>query len=277
MTTTFSALDICTGSVLLFAFCVGLPLNLVSVYYFFRHAKSNTTTIIYRAITITDSAICFNGYPVFITLFSGRKPMLFGNFWFCQFWGISYEPFPYYSVFLVLAMSTLRTILLYKPFWRISKPLVAKVIIPYFFILIFRFTMAAIFVGHYKYETFSGYAWNHMTIIEYITFDLVLSNALMAFPIIPIILMCIFNVKKIWETGAKKKFSISKPGADVNMPKKSFSQSISQAFSSTSGKTSTFGDTVVTSGKLSTQSKRTIGNCYYLHRHLYLLQYSRFH
>ena len=183
--------------------------------------------------------------------------MLFGNFWFCQFWGISYEPFPYYSVFLVLAMSTLRTILLYKPFWRISKPLVAKVIIPYFFILIFRFTMAAIFVGHYKYETFSGYAWNHMTIKEYMTFDLVLSNALMAFPIIPIILMCIFNVKKIWETGAKKKFSISKPGADVNMPKKSFSQSISQAFSSTSGKASTFGDTVVTSGKLSTQSKRT--------------------
>ena len=72
-----------------------------------------------------------------------------------------------------------------------------------------------------------------------------------------LLFLCIFNVKKIWETGTKKKFFVGGPGTAANMPKKLFSNSVPKAFSSNSGRKSNLGMTVSKSDSLWRQSKRT--------------------
>ena len=77
---------------------------------------------------------------------------------------IVWEFIPGYSVFLVFWLSFLRTFALLYPLVFIKKRVVIGVLIGYAIFMITRLLFGVV-TGYssYKYETFSGYCWNHIS------------------------------------------------------------------------------------------------------------------
>ena len=100
---------------------------------------------------------------------------------------MTWEPLPYYSIFLVLLISVLRTIVLVKPLHHIPSRAVKVIMCAYAAFLIVRFWIGALLFGSYKYEYSSAYSWIHIHNVAYKWTDLYLSMALIALPILPIL------------------------------------------------------------------------------------------
>ena len=95
---------------------------------------------------------------------------MFENAIFCSVWGAVWEFIPYYSVFLVFWLSFLRTFALLKPleFVHVKKTVVIGVMVGFAIFMITRLLFGVV-TGYssYKYETFSGYCWNHISNEKY--------------------------------------------------------------------------------------------------------------
>jgi hypothetical protein len=163
-------------------------------------------------ITITDTLSCLNCYPVISTLLNNRNPGPFSHFYFCQFWGITWEPLPYFSVFLVLLISLLRTVGLVRPLIRISKKKVAIAMVFYALFLILRFLTGALLFGAYKYDYTSSYSYIHIHNETYQWLDLYLAMILLMLPILPIIVSAAITSYYVLRSGIKTKAPIKSSG-----------------------------------------------------------------
>ena len=179
-------------------------LNKFYFRYFLRRRASAATSV-YRVITVTDTLSCLNAYPVIGTLLNNRNPGPFSQFYFCQFWGLTWEPLPYYSVFLVLLISLLRTVGLMKPLIRIPKKRVAIVMAVYALFLLVRFLTGAVLFGAYTYDYTSSYSYIHIHNETYQWVDLYLSMILLMLPILPIIISAAITSYYVLRSGLKIK------------------------------------------------------------------------
>ena len=123
--------------------------------------------------------------------------MLYNNYTFTQFWGITWEPLPYFSVFLVVVMTTVRAIILIKPLVILSRRIILGVIGGYYLFLLTRFCTGLIFFGYYEYKTYSGYAWIQINNDRYSKVDISLAVILLAAPILPILVLSSISVYRI--------------------------------------------------------------------------------
>ena len=206
---TFSPLlDKVLASLLTLTLAVGVPANLLSLLYFYNTHQSSTSKLIYLIVSLTDTISCINTYPVILVLFSGRSPVFYGDFTFTQIWGITWEPLPYFSVFLVFVMTVVRAIILLRPLVILSRKIILKWIVGYCIILLLRFSVGLVFFGHYEYKAFSAYAWIQIKNEWYRKVDLSLAVILLATPILPILALSSISVCKIIRSirrGAKNK------------------------------------------------------------------------
>ena len=103
-----------------------------------------------------------------LSLAADRKSMMFSSQTFCCAWGIVWEFIPYFSVFLVFCLSTLRTFNLLKPFVIVRRRTVIGVMICYAVFLIGRQLLGVVLgFSDYEYEKDSGYCWNHINNTQY--------------------------------------------------------------------------------------------------------------
>ena len=206
---TFSPLlDKLLASLLTLTLVLGVPLNLLSFSHFYNNHRTSTSKLIYMIVSLTDTFSCLNTYPVVFILYSGRDSVLFKNYTFTQIWGITWEPLPYFSVFLVFVMTTVRAIILIKPLVTLSRKLIIGCIVGYYIFLVLRFSVGLILFGHYQYRTFSGYAWIQINSAWYGKVDISLAVILLATPILPILILSSISVYKIVKsirTGTKNK------------------------------------------------------------------------
>ena len=166
---------------------VGTPLNIIAVCYF-RRQKRSASSAVYIAIALTDTWISFNGYPYLILMLNKRKPTLFSNYDFMQFWGISWEPFPYFSVYLVLVISIMRTLKVTRPLVRIRRRVACAVILTYAIFLVGRYFIGFLLFGRYNMDIYDTYPFMRITNPAYEVIDFYLAVSCIAFPIIPIII-----------------------------------------------------------------------------------------
>ncbi|KAL5264880.1 hypothetical protein ACHWQZ_G005833 [Mnemiopsis leidyi] len=190
-------LDKVLASLLTLTLLLGVPLNILSFRHFYNTHRTSTSKLIFMIVSLTDTFSCLNTYPVILVLFSGRRPVLYTNYTFTQFWGITWEPLPYFSVFLVVVMTTVRAIILIKPLYILSRRIILGIISGYYLFLLARFCTGLIFFGYYEYRTFSGYAWIQINNNWYGKVDICLAVILLAAPILPILLLSSISVYRI--------------------------------------------------------------------------------
>ena len=198
------------GVFCLFCLLVGTPANILSFLYFRKQAPT-ASSVLYSVISLTDTWICFNGYPTAVLLLSNRSPALFEDFTFRQLWGLTWEPFPYFSVSLVLMISLTRTIKIVAPMVQIKRKHVLIPVIGYAVFLAVRFLVGFIFFGKYEMIPYGTYPFIHITDQTYTNFDLYLAMILLAFPIIPIIVSAAISTTVLM---LSKNSSVSTPSTD---------------------------------------------------------------
>ena len=181
---------------------VGTPLNIIAVVYF-RRQKPSASSAVYIAIALTDAWISLNGYPYFILMLNKRKPTLFSNYNFMQFWGISWEPFPYFSVYLVLVISIMRTLKVARPLVVIKRRVACAVILAYAVFLVGRYLIGFLMFGRYNMDIFDTYPYMKINNAVYEVIDFYLALICIAFPIIPIIISAVICIVTLLKQSTK--------------------------------------------------------------------------
>ena len=138
------------GSLTLFSFLFGTPLNLLSLYYFCRKPK-HLSTLVYIPITLVDLLICLLAGPVAYSYLTEREPGIFSFLVFCQLWGTLWNATARLSVFLVAVLSISRTLSMRYPFRRISKRKIVGLISVYTVIQVAQSTIPYWFGSIYHY------------------------------------------------------------------------------------------------------------------------------
>eukprot|EP00116_Pleurobrachia_bachei_P001036 sb/3461298/ len=112
------SLDRLYGLILLICAVFGVIGNILSFLYF-RHKKGDVSTTLYRAITVLDVTVCALSFSMAMTMLGGyRQPILFAWTPFCQFWAYAWLCATRLSVFLIVLLSTSRTISMCRPFLK---------------------------------------------------------------------------------------------------------------------------------------------------------------
>ncbi len=109
------------GTSLILSTLVGAPANVMVLKYFRSKRDRNLSTKLYIAICCIDICTCVAHFPVTISLFSDRYPVLFNNMAFCMAWAIVFKFLQRSSMFLVMLLSISRCIAVALPFRNVNK------------------------------------------------------------------------------------------------------------------------------------------------------------
>ena len=119
MDTPFISLDYLLGCLLILCALVGIPGNIVGAVVFSSTTKKDRVTLLYIIICSIDTVTSFTHLPVAIALFRDRSPGVFNEYLFCMFWEIVFSILQKMSIFVVLLLSTFRTLAIVFPFYKI--------------------------------------------------------------------------------------------------------------------------------------------------------------
>ena len=137
---------------------VGLPGNLLSLFYFYSASRRDFSSFIYTIVSAIDTCTCVFHLPVMIALYNTRKPGAFENMTFCLAWIVAFENVQLISMFLVMLLSVSRTITLVFLQYKIKKKILSAAVILYTSFLI-TWCSARIIGGTGSDEIWQGY-WN---------------------------------------------------------------------------------------------------------------------
>ena len=107
---------------------VGILGNTTSILYFLPRRSKSVHDLLYLIISILDCVTCICVVPIFSSLFQGRLPGVFENVGFCCFFGVTLVFVLRMSIFLVVVMSVVRTIVIIKPHYVIRRNCVVAAI-----------------------------------------------------------------------------------------------------------------------------------------------------
>ena len=121
---------------------------------------------IYLAIVCNDILIAASSFPIAEGFLSTRTPLLFANPTFCTAWGVLWNILPFFSVFLVLTMSILRTTILIRPTVNIKDRALRGVVLGYLLLLLVRSTAFLFLVDvEYVYRSSDQY-WSVLLLLR---------------------------------------------------------------------------------------------------------------
>ena len=110
------AADLTYGFIYFLCFLIGTLGNIASFLYF-KSKRRDISNVIYKMITVNDIVVSLTTLPVGLSLLEKRNPGLFlGNWYGCAVWTYLWYITISFSVFLVICLSTTRTMSLLRPF-----------------------------------------------------------------------------------------------------------------------------------------------------------------
>ena len=127
------AADGAIGALLILCMVVGIPGNLVSIFYFFTKATKSVHNTLYMVACLTDTCTLLTAVGPISVLISdtGRSEMVFENSGFCQLWTVIFYFVLRFSLFVVMMISISRTSSIMLPFRVINTKAVIWVCIIY--------------------------------------------------------------------------------------------------------------------------------------------------
>ena len=128
--------------------------NTLSLVYFAQQARRDLPNKMYLLMCVLDLITSVSLVPVLVSMFRDRAPALFSAGWLCASWGVLWQLIPYYSVFLVLVLSTVRTFSLAAPFRKVSQPGTLSVVAGYGTYLLLRSVVPSLLpnINFYTYS-----------------------------------------------------------------------------------------------------------------------------
>ena len=120
--------DMILGVSLTLCGTVGILGNTASTLYFIPRRSKSIHDLLYLVISVLDCTTSVCTLPIVGSLFRGRLPGVFKNVGFCSFFGVTLVFVLRMSIFLVVVMSVVRTIVITKPRYVIRKDCVVAAI-----------------------------------------------------------------------------------------------------------------------------------------------------
>ena len=150
-------------SLLLFSI-LGFLGNTASCAYFRSNEKTGLAPCLYSMICAVDIATSLTGFPVAISLFLDRKPVMFNSQAFCTIWNITFRYLQIISMYLVLLLSTTRCILISFPFYKVKKQAVLASVLFYTVFLMLKNLVVAVtpslnLISQYSSDVAYCYDW----------------------------------------------------------------------------------------------------------------------
>ena len=144
-------------------------------------------------IALCDSWISFNGYPYALSMLSGsRERVLYSSKVFRTLWAMTWDPFVFFSIYLVLVLSLLRTLKLACRLVVVQERHVVVALVAYATFLLARVTVAVIFLGEFIIPPLNSYPFFQVK-EGYPNVELYLSIACLVFPPIPIVVSALVS------------------------------------------------------------------------------------
>ena len=136
------AADVINGVICCLCFFIGTFGNIFSFLHFKSKSKKDMSTTVYMLITAIDTMISVAVIPVGISYLTQRSGgLLFKNKHSCEAWWYLFSTSVAYSIFLVMCLSTTRTISLVMPFYKMKKRFLAISLLPHIVVQIAQITV----------------------------------------------------------------------------------------------------------------------------------------
>ena len=162
-------LDYFLATLLMTCMVLGMPANVVAFEFFRRGPLTSVSTTIYIAIVATDFILCFIHFPVAISLYGDRAPILLGYGLLCASWEIIFSLCQRYSMFLVMLLSVTRTIAITRPFRVENKTSVLVAMVGYLIFLIAHFIVSIIAKIEFIYRQKGAYCYRNISETNFFT------------------------------------------------------------------------------------------------------------
>ena len=199
---TYKALDLTVGATHLACFLFGVPVNLVSLYYFTRErlGTMDLPTYLYTLTALQDAIISLLTLNHGMTLLRYREVWLPG---FCASHHVLFQMSQRMSVFLVAALSLTRTYTLVYPLRRVQPKAVLKVLAGMWVLMTCFFVLPpAVGLVRIVYHWEGAYCWAEPIPGKSISYtwdklDNTMDTLGLAFPVIPMTVSCAISTYKI--------------------------------------------------------------------------------
>ena len=116
-----NAIDRTIGALVILCMIIGITGNISSFIFFWRERLTIFPHRLYLIISGVDICTSIAGFPVVAVLFNGRLPVLFSYYVVCGAWTLTFNFLQRFSMFMVLIVSSTRTIAILMPFNRVHK------------------------------------------------------------------------------------------------------------------------------------------------------------
>ena len=138
METPYISLDYTLGILLLICSLVGIPGNILGAFFFTKTStgREDSVALLYTIICSIDSITSITHLPVAVAMLRDRKPGVFNNYTFCVLWEVLYTILQKMSMFLVLLLSTFRTVIIVNAYYKIRIRTVLRCVVGYLLILV---------------------------------------------------------------------------------------------------------------------------------------------
>ena len=115
------AIDRTIGALVILCMIIGITGNISSFIFFWRERLTIFPHRLYLIISGVDICTSIAGFPVVAVLFNGRLPVLFSYYVVCGAWTLTFNFLQRFSMFMVLIVSSTRTMAILMPFNRVHK------------------------------------------------------------------------------------------------------------------------------------------------------------
>ena len=194
-----NAVDTSKGVTLCLCFIIGTLGNLVSFLYF-KSRKRDISNVLYMFITATDLVISIAALPKGVSILSDRQAgIIFGNRFGCEAYYYTWNIAIALSVFLVLCLSTTRTISLMRPFQPLKMRYLVFAILAYFLVIVLQMItlslLSAVAIEFGSYTCVITVTHSDLTAVHEVIFTVisVLNNIEFTVPVFVVVISCVIS------------------------------------------------------------------------------------
>ena len=116
-----TAADKTIGAIVVVCMIIGITGNISSAFYFWRRRIRSFPHRLYFIVSGVDVCTSLVAFPVVAVLFNGRQPVLFSSYILCGAWTLLFNFLQRFSMFMVLIVSSTRSMAILLPFHRVNK------------------------------------------------------------------------------------------------------------------------------------------------------------